>query len=387
MKILHFILDEKFPDSAYELFEAVAPGQSTYMLAGKRRPLRNLKKIDPVRVSKCAFLDKQFIKSLASYDAIILHSLYPFSIEVLARIHPRMPVVWIGMGYDYYDLVTESADSLLEPKTYKVLNSTTSRKLAEHLKASVKSVLSRFLYPNASQKKELIKKIDLFAPVLQSEYSLVRRKLGEPFPKYIRWNYNKIADLLDGKLGARTTNGKNILVGNSATATNNHIDTFHLIAKTGVPKQSKIIVPLSYGSTQYREKVINEGKRLFGSQFYPVIEFMSLDEYIDLLASCSTVVMSHIRQQAAGNLFIALYLGTSVYLDPRNPLYDEFSSMGLTVSTLSEINSQNLGVPLDPVTAGSHRRILKKERGRDASERHTKSLVDELTRLKHEKTT
>lgn len=384
MKLLHLIKDEKFPDSAYEFFEAVAPGQSTYMLDGQTAPIQYLQKVTPLRVSKYAFWNKSFVKSISSYDAVILHSLYSFSLEVLARIDPKVPVVWVGMGYDYYDLVSGKAENLLKSETRKYHNPAKGKGRWSPVRV-MKGVARRLLHPNVSRKKHLIKRIDLFAPVLQGEHSLVRAAVGDPFPDYIRWNYGKIADLVDGKLGNRTVSGKNILVGNSAAPTNNHMDVFLKLLEVGVPAHSKVIVPLSYGNLEYREKVLQEGERLFGSQFVPITEFMALEEYIELLSSCSSVVMGHLRQQAAGNLFISLFLGARVFLEVENPLYEEFSSMGLEVNTSNMLRSQDLDEPLPPGIVSQHQNILKQARGREAFEHYTSKLIAELERLHREK--
>lgn len=384
MKFLHIIKDEKFPDSAYEFFEAVAPGQNTYMLAGISEPIIHLEKIKPVRVAKYAFWNPKFIRSLEQYDAIILHSLYGFSLEVLARVNSQLPVVWIGMGYDYYDIITSAPSDLLKPETLAAHNSSTSR-LRKSPKKLVQGVLDRVLRPNFRRKRKLIKKIDLFAPVLQSEYPILKKAVGEePFPKYIQWNYGKIADFVDGKLGNRGIIGKNILVGNSASPNNNHLDVFRILAESGIPDDSKIIVPLSYGDVGYRNKLIAEGKRLFGDQFWPITNFMALDEYIELLSTCSSVIMNHLRQQGAGNIFITLYLGAKVYLDTANPLYSEFQNMGLQVRSLDALFGQSatLDQCLEPTLVARQRDIIQEKRGRAAFERHTEDLIAEVGKLK-----
>lgn len=248
-------------------------------------------------------------------------------------------------------------------------------------------VVRKILHPNVFRKRSLIKKIDLFAPVLKSEYPLVNTAAGDPFPEYIQWNYGKIADLVDGRLGSKRVNGKNILVGNSATPTNNHLDAFELLVKAGIPSDSNIVVPLSYGDPNYRDKVIAAGKNLFGDNFKPITEFMSMDEYISLLSSCSSVVMNHLRQQAAGNLFIMAYLGARLYLDSENPIYEELRSMGLTVNTLAELSldSEHLNSPLDYEVVKRNQQILKETKGRAAFERCTENLLARVAQLKAQK--
>lgn len=386
MKLLHLIKDDKFPDAAFEVFESVAPGQSTYMLAGKSAPIRFLKKVKPVRVFKYAFLSKKFIKSLESYDVIILHSLYPFALEVLARIEFKVSIVWIGMGYDYYDLLSGGAANLLKHETKMIYRPSTQRLRKSPVKI-IESVARRLLHPNMFRKKSLIKKIDLFAPVLESEYLLLKRTVGDPFPQFIRWNYGKIIDLVDGRLSSKHVNGKNILVGNSATHTNNHLDAFQILSRIGIPDDSCVVVPLSYGDPAYKKAIIDKGKRLFGTQFKPITEFLSIEDYIDLLSSCSSVIMNHLRQQGAGNLFIALYLGARVYLDTENPLYEEFKRMGLQVNSLEDLSDEReeLSKPLEQEVVTRHKEILKAARGQEAFNRYTENLIAEASRINSEK--
>ncbi len=357
------------------------------MLVGTSEPIVHLKKVKPVRVFKYAFWSAKFVRSFERYDAIILHSLQPFALELLARLNTNTPVVWIGMGYDYYDLLTSSPSDLLKPETLAIHGPTASR-LKKTPKQLFAGALNRVLHPNAIRKQSLVRKIDLFAPVLQSEYALLKQVLGDKkFPEFVRWNYGKIADLVDGKLGHKDITGKNILIGNSATPTNNQIDVFRTLAEAGIPRGSMIIAPLSYGKADYREKVIGEGKRLFGDQFRPVTEFMELDEYIELLSTCSSVIMNHLRQQGAGSLFIALYMGAKVYLDARNPLYAEFKSTGLTVSSVDALfgDSATLDQPLQSSLVVRQREIIRATRGRAAFERCTENLIAEVVRVKKEK--
>src|SRR5690606_26439706 len=98
LKFLHIISDEKFPDAAYIQFERVAPGSNTFLLPNKNLPIKYLNLIKPIRVSPLAYLNPLFIKSLNQYDAVILHSLKPFSLELVGRADRDVVFIWIGMG-------------------------------------------------------------------------------------------------------------------------------------------------------------------------------------------------------------------------------------------------------------------------------------------------
>jgi len=104
-----------------------------------------------------------------------------------------------------------------------------------------------------------------------------------------------------------------IQVGNSADPTNNHIEVFN---KLQVYKDAKIkiICPLSYGSAEYREKVIEVGNKIFGDKFQPITDFMPFENYLELLAKIDIAIFNHKRQQAVGNITTLLGLGKKVYI-------------------------------------------------------------------------
>src|SRR5690554_5967082 len=104
-RILHIIQDQKFPDSAYELFESMAPGLSDYVLPEKKKPIKYLKKVRPKRITRFSFLNPFFRKSLEKYDVVIVHALTEFNCELIARSSSKVNFLWIGLGYDYYDLI------------------------------------------------------------------------------------------------------------------------------------------------------------------------------------------------------------------------------------------------------------------------------------------
>lgn len=387
LRLLHVIKDEKFIDSAFELFESVAQGSSTYLIESDTDEFQHLTKVHPIRVGSDFKFDLRFKEWLNQHDGIILHSLFPFALKVLQSTRPSTPVVWIGMGYDYYDLLQSNNLSLIKPVTHKMLDSHCPR-TRMHLGAIGKSWLKGLLGLNLSRKTALLKKIDLFAPVLKTEHAILARQLGPGFPRYLEWNYNKIGRLFNDISSLGNCSGSNILVGNSATKTNNHIDTLHALARLNIPDDAKIIAPLSYGPTTYRDAVIQEGWRLFGEQFEPIIEFLPLEAYVKLIQSCSTVIMNHIRQQAAGNIYLSLFLGARVYLDRANPLYTELRRLGFVINEMQELSEDTIdfktGVP--PELAEKNRALAKSLRSLSRSRKQTARLINEIERLRKQRT-
>ena len=133
-----------------------------------------------------------------------------------------------------------------------------------------------------------------------------------------------------------------ILAGNSATQENQHSETFHALEHLK-DENIEIICPLSYGSPEYRDKVIEEGKNIFGGKFMPLKDFMEYEDYICLLASCDAGIFNNNRQQAMGNILILLRLGKKVYLREDTSMWRHFKEdMKYCVYPVSELEGITL---------------------------------------------
>lgn len=104
-----------------------------------------------------------------------------------------------------------------------------------------------------------------------------------------------------------------IQVGNSAFPVNNHLEVFDKLKKYR-KENIEIICPLSYGSTEYRDKVIDEGTKIFGKKFNPIIEFMAFGQYLKVISRIDIAIFNHNRQQAMGNITTLLGFGKKVYI-------------------------------------------------------------------------
>ena len=94
---------------------------------------------------------------------------------------------------------------------------------------------------------------------------------------------------------------------------NNHIDMLETLAKLNLGNR-QVIVPLSYGDMTYAQQVIEAGKRLLGSRFRPLVDFLELEEYRKIVLSCNMMIMNHIQERGFGTLMMALNNGLSAVL-------------------------------------------------------------------------
>ncbi len=152
------------------------------------------------------------------------------------------------------------------------------------------------------------------------------------------YNYD-IASKLDTK--PKNRDKINILVGNSANLTNNHIDAFKKLVK--LRQKVNVHCVLSYGAGQaIVNEIIKQGYKLFPNAFYAQQNFMERSAYIDFLSNIDIFFMYHNRQQSIGNILTALALGKPVFLKKNNPVFDFITNMGLKAHEADRIEHYNL---------------------------------------------
>lgn len=132
-----------------------------------------------------------------------------------------------------------------------------------------------------------------------------------------------------------------ILVGNSASKTNNHIEILIALSRKFENDSIQILCPLSYGDKDYSKEVIRTGKELFDEKFVPLTDFLSPNEYANLLNTVDVAIFNHRIQEGVGNLLALLYLGKAVFIRSDSPLWEFVSSLGIIVyDTVELINGK-----------------------------------------------
>lgn len=133
-----------------------------------------------------------------------------------------------------------------------------------------------------------------------------------------------------------------VQIGNSAGATNNHLDVFSRLNLSDYSGDIEVYCPLSYGSKEYAAEVMRVGSALFGRSFVPMTEFLSYQDYMSFLDSVDIAIFDHERQQAFGNIIQLLGRGKKVFLNRKSTLYSLLSEMGIHVFDSSCIDFEIL---------------------------------------------
>jgi dTDP-N-acetylfucosamine:lipid II N-acetylfucosaminyltransferase len=342
-KIIHVMTDEKFLDMAYRDFELAKPGISLYTTVTMVEGSRYIKSFDPVYFS---LSDYEKVFKMEDISAVIFHSLNPSFYKLFSIIPSNIKILWIGWGYDYYStllasrypngLYLDGTLNLIAKANSKLSYNKVIRKIKTINKIGGVNTLKLLLFKKDKLDLEsILDKIDYFSPVLSSESALVKSLNANLKFEYIEWNYGNTQEdyniSLTSYIVEPADSRRHILVGNSATPENNHLEVFDYLYKNVDLDGLLIYCPLSYGNLDYAELVVTEGRKRFGNSFVPILNFMVKDKYFELLSTCGHIFMNQLRQQAVGNLLSLISNGAKVYFNSRNPLFDYFVKNGIVV--------------------------------------------------------
>lgn len=364
---LHVVDDEKFIDVLIELFEEVNQGKNRF-IALVHKPITHFHYVKLHHWIEQIIIDSadywKLIELLPSFNAVCLHYLFDEKCKFINDAQGNVKFAWFFWGQD--------AQKLFVDKAY--LSHT--RSVAKQIYGIKEWIWPytnwiRRLYLPYTSKGHALKKIQYCAPVIKEELEQMQRKLKLKYI-FLDFNYCFFPHEIP-----KTLPGKNILVGNSATLACNHIDTFLLLKKIDI-QDRKIIVPLSYGNKQYRNIVINSGKSLFGDSFIPLIDFMPIEEYNAILNSCGVFIMNHLRQQAMGNINIALWNGAKVYINEKNIVFKHLKNRNFIVSSIQkELKQSNLLVfdHLTKESIKSNQQLILKYYGQEIIKEKVNNIV------------
>lgn len=359
---LHIAHNEKIIERCINNFEAVYPGGNKWIVFNNAS--ENDYVLEHNYVIKCDPDSKLFWESVGDalqYEKIIIHYLSIDSAKFVSQIsHPS--IYWIEWGGDLYNgLLNQRGFQLYFDKNieWKIFGHQMPRTLYWMYKKWKSYRYNHYYYL-------AIRQIKYFVPdSMYDEYPLFLYYYPEfshlqyrdffyyPIDEILGWNFEKIY-----------CTGSNIIIGNSASLTGNHIEAFNIISTLNLNNRS-IIAPLSYGPSKYVDYVCDKGKELFGDSFVPVLEFMPIEQYNLLLCNARIFIYNNYRQEAVGNIIIALYLGGKVFLNKRNPLLSFYKSLGIIIFDLDTLTLPEGLTPISRSEVVSNREILHKTYSRN----------------------
>lgn len=186
----------------------------------------------------------------------------------------------------------------------------------------------------------VISRLGQFITQIHGDYELARQWYGAkgawcecfmyPTNLYQAWNVQESPH-----------EGINILLGNSADPSNNHIYVLEKLKNYAV-EDIHIYCPLSYGDAENAKKITRYGKSFFGDNFKPLLEFMRFDDYKKILAKTDIAIFNHKRQQGMGNITTLLGLGKTVYMRSGITSWNFFNQLGVKIFDIKELDLKRI---------------------------------------------
>lgn len=391
MKILHLIpADGKTHQLIAARFAEVGSTENRYLVYASNvagwKPAASDKKGNTLQfVEASYFLSAKCRADVRWCDVLMIHYLTPWAAFVALHARKELPVFWCGWGGDYFRHISSVVGELVLPGTASIPTQADvlkRQRLVNPLRLAIhwaKEILRAMLFYRWESR--IIRRVDYFSSPIPEDYELLKRACADFRAKYHQLSYGSVEALFQS--GQSPAIRDDILVGNSATPTNNHIEIFQQLGRLDIGKR-KLIVPLSYGDATYREEIIRIGHAMFGANFFPLTQFMPLADYNRVIASCGIAIMNHKRQQALGNINTMLYQGAKVFLNPDSAVYSFFRNRGAHVYPVDELggSGEDAFSPLTEEQVRKNRSVLEEFWGHDTVTNNIRRLADVIA--KHE---
>ena len=341
MKVAHLCFDGNFIDNAISVFEHFYPGSNIWFISEPRSgDSRKIKSEGDNIFWFAPQINSSYINSILdivlreNVDVIVLHGMTKDFLRILHSLYgnKNYKVYWIFWGFELYGALGESGKMKLvdnaspwSPLSYVM--PTKYRFLFWHS-------LIRRTHGCESLLEETLPYIDFFCFWLYEDYLLLNKHYNTSIQfKYFQYGSVYRKDLKDAdsreKYFAKTSH--TILVNHQASTFGNHLTLMTKLRSMKGIEDYEIIVPLSYGSRVVKKLVLWKGKQMFHKGFKPILDYMNLDSYQDIIGKAEVALFGHHRQEAVGNIAFLLACGTKVFLREDNVLFAYFKRLGYLV--------------------------------------------------------
>lgn len=359
MKAAHLCFDGNFIDNAISVFEHFCPGCNIWFISeprsGDSRKIKsegdNIFWYNP-QINSSYINSIQDIVLREKVEVIVLHGMARDFLRILQSLFKKKNyiVYWIFWGFELYGALGESGKMKL------VDNASPWNPLSYILPTKYRFLLWHCLIKRTPGCESLLvgtlPYIDYFCFWLHEDYLLLKKYYNTSIQfKYFQYGSVYRKDFKDEnsreKYFVKTSH--TILLNHQASTFGNHQTLMKKLRNMKGIDDYEIIVPLSYGSRVVKKLVLWKGKQMFRKCFKPILDYMDLNSYQDIIGKAEVALFGHHRQEAVGNIAFLLACGTKVFLREDNVLYAYFKKLGYMVfsyesdlHTIEDLNGLSL---------------------------------------------
>lgn len=376
---IHLTHDEKFINTALDLFERYYPGQNLFFIQvpksfkGRLSHVRAQKNVIPIALTRNK-APELLLQYLNEGDNVFVHFLNPIKAAVVLALQQKLRIrtYWIFYGGDLYTLLQDkNAFAMVDEQIQKVPPAKAIRKKAKEL-----FYLFRYHKTQNQAKEDFIKSLDYFCFWNPYDYELLTKHFNTSAQfrefRYFAHNLHETQKIPVEK------QPRSVLINHSASVSGNHLTVLQKLAELNAHEYlQKLLVPLSYGAKHIKKQVLAYGKKHFEESFSPLTVFLPRDEYFKTINSVEVAIFGHTRQQGGGNLYQLLASGVKIFLRAQNNLLQYFRDEGYYIYEFeSDLNSLDAFRPLEEDKKQHNRELALKEYSQEEIDRVYRKLID-----------
>lgn len=307
--------------------------------------------------------------SLGNYKGVIFHGLFGrWSEELIDAVPAGVTIAWVCWDAEIFAR-PDMEYHYQKPLTYALKS---MKSICSILRHGLKNKIPYFV------KKEKFFKIKYCLCDMPQEAFEANKYLKTQM-EWLPYNYYSIKETL-GDLQYEQAKGPNILLGNACSFGNNHIDAFWQLRPL-INSTQKVITPLSYGDIGIRKYILYIGKKMLGSAFVPLLDYLPINDYNKKMLSCSVMIQNQCSPRALGNIITGLWLGMRLYLSKKNITYDFLKSLGVYVYTMEDNlnrNNPNVFTALSEYEVSHNRKMLEMYYGDEITKLRVNNIIGKL---------
>jgi dTDP-N-acetylfucosamine:lipid II N-acetylfucosaminyltransferase len=337
--------DIVFIKSLIDRFEQVKPGFNRWIIVVSKHHNIPRIEIDKTLIEYIGPVCSEIIRKIndSECQGIVVHTLNDDILDLSLYLINRYPVIWRSWGPDLHDLLYPDFNLLL-PYTQKLVSG--RDRIFQSSVNFLRPKYNQFSGRERKKKDRILKKlefligIDFIVTVTRFEFNMLQKRVPDMKAKYLQLNYRSL-DI--NKLQGFKSNSNlcRVMVGHSSYSYLNHADIFYQLNYESYNEE--LVVPLNYGDTVYRDKIILLGQKLFARKVSFLIDFLKFEDYFEYINRCSSFINNSKVQSGGGNIIYFLYQGSKVYLREENPVFLDFKEMGIKLFSIQkELSNKHL---------------------------------------------
>ena len=329
IKIIHIHTDLKFVDES-KIFEG-DNFDNVVIMIGERNNYQGFYKNSAIFYSRSLKSYRAIIKLCAAANMVVLYDLNFPKAYIANRLPNSIKVIWRFFGAELYSKIPEYVYS---EQTVEASHEDNERNGLAYYKDKCILLFNNLRYRtnfNKEFEKAAFSRVNYFLGFSDEEHRFLKEHWSQ-LPPFLQISYDPYT-----KVNIYKKNGSKVIIGNNRSPFNNHLDIIEIIKNASLKTDFQFLMLFSYGQTTSYSKTVR-AKVADVKEIQVIEEFLPLDKLSYLYAESDALVINGYRQMAMFNIFLAIYVNTKVYLNPRNITYNWLKKEGFLIFPIDDLN-------------------------------------------------